>query len=184
MGNSQQFSYLDDAMTVLMHSLKSWFSISHQFLLFFIILVNATSAQSFNEDKSAFCNYLKRMYTATPFEGVKIVDDYDHQYLISVISLDKAKYADPSVMNRVSLVKAKSQANTFINGASITMDMVITTQESKDSSNTNNTIVETVEQIRLNSVGFTKGLELLTNFDSSDKLRKIFVHTREMKTVN
>ena len=40
--------------------------------------INA-NAQSFNEDKTAFSNFLKRMYTAKPFEGVKIVDDYDPQ---------------------------------------------------------------------------------------------------------
>jgi hypothetical protein len=155
------------------------------YLLFTIFtFALSVSAQSFNEDKTAFSNYLKRMYAATPFEGVKIVDDYDHQYLISVISLDKAKYSDPFLMNRVSLVKAQSQANTFINGASITMDMVITTKEARDSSNKNNTIVETVEQIRQNSVGFSEGLELLTNFDSSDKLRKIFIYTREMNIAN
>lgn len=167
-------------MTVLMYNPKAWFSISHQFLLFFIILVNATSAQSFNEDKTAFSNYLKRMHTATPFEGVKIVDDYDHQYLISVISLDKAKYADPSLMNRVSLVKAQSQANTFINGASITMDMVITTTE-KITKDSTSTVAQSVESIRQNSTGFTQGLELLCNFDNSDTKRMVFIYYREIK---
>ena len=167
-------------MTVLMYNPKSWFSISHQFLLFFIILVNVTSAQSFNEDKTAFSNYLKRMHTVTPFEGVKIVDDYDHQYLISVISLDKAKYTDPSVMNRISLVKAQSQANTFINGTSITMDMVITTTE-KTTKDSTSTVVQSVESIKQNSMGFTQGLELLSNFDNSDSKRMVFIYYREIK---
>lgn len=139
------------------------------------------NAQSFNEDKTAFSNFVKRMYTATPFEGVKIIDDYDHQYLASVISLDKAKYTDPSIMNRVAQVKAQSQASTFLNGATISMDMVITTKESKDSTNNVKTIVETVEQIKQNSVGFSQGLELLANFDNAGSLRMVFIYIRELK---
>ncbi len=144
--------------------------------LAFTINVNA---QSFNEDKTSFSNFIKRMYTAKPFEGVKIVDDYEHQYLISVISLDKAKYNDPSVMNRIAQVKAQSQANTFLNGASISMDMVIKTSE-KTTSNSNTTLVETIESIKQNSTGFTQGLELLTNFDNADSKRLVFIYMREI----
>jgi hypothetical protein len=120
------------------------------------------------------------MYTSSPFEGVKIVDDYEHQYLISVISLEKAKYTSESTMNRVAQVKAQSQANTFINGSNISMDMVIRTTEIKDSTNTK-TIVESVETIKENASGFTQGMELLSNFDNQDNLRKVFVYCREMK---
>ena len=144
--------------------------------LAFTINVNA---QSFNEDKTSFSNFIKRMYTAKPFEGVKIVDDYEHQYLFSVISLDKAKYNDPSVMNRIAQVKAQSQANTFLNGASISMDMVIKTSE-KTTSNSNTTLVETIESIKQNSTGFTQGLELLTNFDNADSKRLVFIYMREI----
>ncbi len=140
-----------------------------------------SNAQSFNEDKTAFSNFVKRMYTATPFEGVKIIDDYDHQYLASVISLDKAKYTSESIMNRIAQVKAQSQASTFLNCATISMDMVITTKETKDSTNNVKTIVETVEQIKQNSVGFSQGLELLANFDNAGSLRMVFIYIRELK---
>jgi hypothetical protein len=148
-------------------------------LLHFAFTITA-NAQSFNEDKTTFSNFIKRMYTATPFEGVKIVDDYDHQYMISVISLDKAKYTDPSVMNRIAQVKAQSQANTFINGANISMDMIIKTTE-KVSKDSTSSITETVESIKQNSAGFTQGLELLTNFDNNDNKRTIFIYVRELK---
>ena len=141
------------------------------------IMINA---QSFNGDKTAFSNFVKRMYSSSPFEGVKIIDDYDHQYLISVISLEKAKYTSESTMNRVAQVKAQSQANTFLNGATISMDMVIRTKESKDSTNNVQTIVETVEQIKQNSSGFTQGLELLTNFDNIDNKRLVYIYIREI----
>jgi 6-pyruvoyl-tetrahydropterin synthase len=119
------------------------------------------------------------MYTAKPFEGVKIVDDYDHQYLISVISLEKAKYTSESTMNRVAQVKAQSQANTFLNGASINMEMVIKTTE-QSTKGVSNTLVETIESINQNSSGFTQGLELLTNFDNADSKRMVFIYFREI----
>lgn len=151
--------------------------------LLFILSIAFTlsiNAQGFNEDKTSFSNFIKRMYTTTSFEGVKIVEDYDHKYLISVLNLDKAKYTNPSVMNRVAQVKAQSQANTFLNGATITMDMVIKTTETKTKDSIN-TIVETIESIKQNSMGFTQGLELLTNFENSDGKRMVFVYMREMK---
>lgn len=146
----------------------------------FLLLSRLSFSQSFNEDKTAFSNFLKRMYTSTPFEGVKIVDDYDHQYLVSVISLDKAKYTNPSIMNRVAQVKAQSQANTFLNGATISMEMVIKTTEQK-TKDSNNTLMETIESIKQNSMGFTQGLELLTNFDNTDNNRMVFIYFREIK---
>jgi hypothetical protein len=145
-----------------------------------LFLFKFSFSQSFNEDKTAFSNFLKRMYTSTPFEGVKVVDDYDHQYLVSVISLDKAKYTNSSIMNRVAQVKAQSQANTFLNGATISMDMVIKTTEQK-TKDSNNTLVESIESIKQNSSGFTQGLELLTNFDNTDNLRMVFIYFREIK---
>jgi len=147
-----------------------------------LILTLSAKSQSFNEDKTSFSNFLKRMYMSSPFEGVKIVDDYNQQYLVSVISLEKTKYSSESVMNRVAQVKAQSQASTFINGANISMDMVITTRETKDSSNKSlSTITETVESIKQNAVGFSKGLEFLINFESTDKQKMIFVYIRDMK---
>ena len=151
------------------------------FTLLVFSLCGNLEAQSFNDEKVSLTNFIKRMYTAKPFEGVKIVDDYDHQYLISVISLDKAKYTNESTMNRVASVKAQSQASTFLNGATISMDMVIMTKEFKDSTNNVKTIVETVEQIKQNSVGFSQGLELLTNFDNTDSIRMVYIYIREMK---
>lgn len=149
------------------------------FLFVIITLKINANAQSFNEDKTTFSNFLKRMYISAPFEGVKIVDDYDHQYLVSIISLDKAKYSDPFIMNRVAQVKAQSQANTFLNGASIRMDMIIKTTE-KTSKDSTSAEVEIIEQIKQNSLGFTQGLELLTKFENADNKRMVFVYMREL----
>lgn len=137
--------------------------------------------QGYSSEKVSLTNFIKRIYTSKPFEGVKIVDDYEHQYLISVISLEKSKYTNESTMNRIAQVKAQSQASTFLNGATITMEMLITTKETKDSTNKVKTIIETVEQIKQNSVGFSQGLELLSNFDNTDSPRTIFVYIIELK---
>ncbi len=145
-----------------------------------VLFSNFCFSQSINEEKVSLSNFIKRMYTATPFDGVKIMDDYDNQYLVSVISLDKAKYTNPSIMNRVAQVKAQSQANTFLNGATINMEMIIKTTEQK-TKDSNNTLVETIESIKQNSMGFTQGLELLTNFDNADNNRMVFIYFREIK---
>jgi hypothetical protein len=137
------------------------------------------NAQSFNEDKASMVNFLKRMYNTSPFEGVKIVDDYDHQYLVSVLSLDKTKYANPSIMNRVAQVKAQSQANTYLNGSNINMDLVVKTREQKTGDKTE-TVVESIESIKENAMGLTQGLELLNNFENGNTNRMVFIYYREI----
>ena len=41
-------------------------------------------AQSYNSDRVAFTNFLVRMYMHAPFEGVRVVNDYDNAYLTKV----------------------------------------------------------------------------------------------------
>jgi hypothetical protein len=144
-----------------------------------IFLFENSKAQSFNEDKTSMVNFLKRMYNSSPFEGVKIVDDYDHQYLVSVLSLDKTKYTNPSIMNRVAQVKAQSQANTYLNGSNISMDLVIKTSEQKTGDKTE-TVVESIESIKENAMGFSQGLELLNNFENEVTKRMVFIYYREI----
>ena len=120
-----------------------------------------TMAQSYNQERTALTNFLIRMYENAPFEGVRAVDDYEQQYLISVLTLDPAKYGgNESTMYRVAGVKAMSQASRFFNGSSITADLIIRTNEKSDGS----ADTEMIETIKENSVGFVKALELLTNF--------------------
>ena len=136
--------------------------------------------QGINDEKVSLTNFVKRMYTAKAFEGVKIMDDYDHQYLVSVVSLDKTKYSNPSIMNRVAQVKSQSQASTFLNGTTINMEMVIKTTE-RESKGSSSVLTETIESIKQNSSGFSLGLELLSNFDNADNNRTIFIYIREIK---
>ena len=152
-----------------------------KFTLLFLLLITLSSfSQSINDDKISVTNFIKRMYNATPFEGVKVIDDYDHQYFISVLSLEKGKYPNEAMMNRVAQVKGQSQANIFFNGSTISSDLVIKTSENK-STDKPSTAVETIESIKENALGFVKSMELLTNFDNPDGKRMVFIFYKEMK---
>lgn len=150
-------------------------------IVIFTLISNYSQSQSFSDDKVSLSNFIKRMYAATPFEGVKIVDDYNHQYLISVVSLEKAKYSSPSIMTRVAHVKSQSQANTFLNGSQVTSETVISTKDSLINDSTKKTVVTVVEKIKENSIGFVAGMELLTNFDNKEATRTIFIYIKEIK---
>ncbi|HQW69457.1 MAG TPA: hypothetical protein PLH25_07305 [Flavobacterium sp.] len=151
------------------------------FSVLLIIITTVAYSQSFNDDKVSLTNFIKRMYSAKPFEGVKVIDDYEHQYFISVLSLEKAKYPNESIMNRVAQVKGQSQANTFFNGSTISSDMVIkTTEEKQKDTVESKSTVETIESIKENSIGFVKSMELLTNFDNTDGKRMVFIYFKEI----
>lgn len=153
------------------------------FVLPFFLITNNSQAQSFNDDKTSMTNFIKRMYNSTPFEGVKVIEGYDENYFISVISLEKAKYTSQSTMMRVAQIKAQSQANTFFNGSIISLDFIIkTTEEKEKDSSTTKTTIETIESIRENSIGFVKAMELLTNFDIEDGNRMVFIYYKELET--
>ena len=99
-------------------------------MLGLVTLLNISAyAQNFNADMTALSKFVQRMYTASPFEGVKLLEDYDNQYLLSVIVLDPAKYGNnESTMTRVASVKAISESSRFFNGSRINTDLVITTK--------------------------------------------------------
>jgi hypothetical protein len=147
---------------------------------FFLLFISFSSfSQSINDDKISLTNFIKRIYNSAPFEGVKVIDDYDHQYFISVLSLEKGKYPNEAMMNRVAQVKGQSQANIFFNGSIISSDLVIKTTENK-STDKPSTAVETIESIKENAMGFVKSMELLTNFDNADGKRMVFIFYKEM----
>ena len=148
--------------------------------IFLLLIAISGYSQSINDDKTSVTNFIKRMYNSAPFEGVKVIDDYDHQYFISVLSLEKGKNYNESTMNRVAQVKGQSQANIFFNGSTISSDLVIKTTENK-STDKQSTAVETIESIKENAMGFVKAMELLTNFEIEDGKRILFIYFKELK---
>jgi len=149
-------------------------------LLLFIGCTFSSHGQGFNDDKTAFSNFLKRMYNSSPFEGVKLVEDYDNEYIISVLSLEKGTKSF-SILSRVAQVKAQRQVSTFFNGSTVTAEFIIKTTEEKADSSEVKTTVETIEKIKENSVGFVNGLELLTNFDIDEGERMLFIYIKKIE---
>ena len=144
---------------------------------FIAIFPAIMSAQSYNTEHTALVRFLTRMYNSAPFEGVKAVNDYDNNYLISVVVLDPAKYGgNESTMSRVASVKAMSQASRFFSGSKITADLVIKTTEDSEGES----FTEMIETINENSIGFVKALEELTNFDNEES-RKVYIFITDIK---
>jgi len=144
-----------------------------------LMLSSISYGQGFNDDKIALTNFIKRMYNSSPFEGVKLVEDYDNEYIISVLSLEKGSKSS-SILSRVAQVKAQRQVSTFFNGAVITSEFIIKTTETKADSAEVQTTVETIERIKENSVGFVNGLELLTNFGIEEGNRMLFIYLKKI----
>ena len=140
-----------------------------------IILSTTIYAQGFNADKTALTNFLVRMYKHTPFD-VKVVKDYNDNYLVSAIVLDPAKYGgNESTMLRVASVKAMSQASRYFNGSSITADLLITTKEDAEG----NANTEILEKIKEKSIGYVNQLEHLSNF-TNDEGKQVFLYAKQI----
>lgn len=144
-----------------------------------MLCVGAISAfaQGFNNDKTELGFFCERMYKSAPFEGVKAMKDYDHEYILSVVVLPIANYNTEQEMNRVAMVKAQRQVSTFFNGSSITSDLVITTSENPVDESVVTSLTET---IRERTFGYVRQLELLTNFLTMENTQKVFVFYKEL----
>jgi hypothetical protein len=143
--------------------------------LLLILMPTAFYSQSFNADKTALTNFLIRMYKHAPFD-VKVVNDYNDNYLVSAVVLDPTKYGgNESTMLRVASVKAMSQASRYFNGSQISMDLIITTTEQSDGEvNT-----EVIEKIKENSIGYVNQLEHLSNF-TNDEGKQVFLYMKQI----
>jgi len=153
-------------------------------LFIFILPVLPCFSQDYSTGKTSLSNFLKRMYNQTAFEGVKIVEDYDNTYLISVLSLDKNKYKSDNVLNRVAQVKARQQVSVFLNGSTISSDLIIRTTETKKRGESE-IITETTEILEERSVGFVNEIELLINFIANiDNNKVVYIFIKRLKKDN
>ena len=132
--------------------------------------------QGFNSDKKELASFLTRMYKSEPFEGVRVVTDYDNAYLLSVLTLDKSKYPNDATLNRVAGVKAMSEASRYFNGSSISSDIFIHTEESSTGEGEN----WVIENIKERSLGYVKQLEQLTNFPDQNG-RQVFIFFKQLE---
>ena len=143
--------------------------------IFSLLFSGNINAQSFNADKTALTNFLIRMYKHATFD-IKVVEDYDNHYLVSVVILDPAKYGGSErTMLRVASVKAMSQASRYFNGSSITADLLITTKEDAEG----NANTEILEKIKEKSIGYVNQLEHLSNF-TNDEGKQVFLYAKQI----
>ena len=145
-------------------------------LLLSLIFDIQVFAQGFDQERTALRNFLVRMYKANPFEGVKIVSDYDNNYVLSVVLVKSG--ASESTMNRIAQVKSQRQVSQYLNGTVSTESETIirTTEKVKE----NKTIEEITDIIREHSIGFTKAMEVLTVIDAKDN-QKCYMFYRKVE---
>ena len=129
------------------------------------LTLNAFS-QSYNQEKVALTNFLVRMYKAEPFEGVKVVSDYENNYLLSVVLVADNGQSE-TARNRIAQVKSQRQTSQYLGGliSSQSETIIRTTEKVKEEK----TIEEITDIIKENSIGFTKAMEVLTVIDTPNK---------------
>jgi len=142
----------------------------------FLLIGILCFAQSYDQERTALKNFLVRMYKAEPFEGVKIVSDYDNNYVLSVVLLKNS--GSESAMNRIAQVKSQRQVSQYLNGVVSTESETIirTTEKVKEEK----TIEEITDIIREHSIGFTKAMEVLTVFDVNNN-QKCYMFYRKVE---
>ena len=148
-------------------------------LLMVMTITSQLFAQSYDQERAALRNFLVRMYKASPFEGVKIVSDYENYYVLSVVLVKNG--TSESTTNRIAQVKSQRQVSQYLNGI-ITIEsetIVRTTENAKEEK----TIEEITDIIREHSIGFTKAMEVLATIDVSNnqKCYMFFRKVEEMK---
>lgn len=135
-------------------------------------------AQSYNQERIALMKFVERMYNNEPFEGCRIIDDYDSSYILSVVELDKSKYSSNSIMNRVAQVKSQRNAGEFFNGTQSYSEITVRTPKSVEKGECLG--AEVYEIIKTNSTGFVQQMSLLTSFENNNG-KNVFVFYKKVK---
>ena len=146
-------------------------------IILFGLTTGTLIGQTFSPEVVSLGNFVRRMFEASPFEGVKVIEDYNNTYLISVVMLERSKYNNEIVMNKVATAKARSNVGKFLNGTQITTDFIVQTEERK--SDTIRTEVITYDIIREKSAGMVDALETLVNFNTNEDKYFVFILFKE-----
>ena len=141
---------------------------------------NVIMAQGYDQERMQLAKFIERMYNNAPFDGCRIVDDYDNSYFLSVVALDKTKYKNPQMMNRVADVKSQRNAGEFFNGTQSYTEMTIKTPKGEEHESN---MTEVYELIRVNSIGYVKQMQLLTSFDDATGMQ-VFVYYKKVDNHN
>ena len=148
--------------------------------LFFLLYFNSFS-QDYGGDKVGIGNFVRRMYQSQPFSGIKLLQTQDgHDYMVSVVEVNKDPSRSESIQSRIASVKAKAYASQYLNGSNISSEVIVVTTENKrkDSVYNSTTIQEILKE---SSIGFVEGMELLSKFESPDTLHLVYIYYRILK---
>lgn len=143
----------------------------------FLLIAAPLFAQSYNEEKTALTNFLVRMYNSAPFEGIKVVSDYENNYLLSVVLVKKGS-SSASALDRIAQVKSARQVSQYL-GALTQVDSK-TIISMKEDPVTGEAINEITDIIKENSIGYAKSMEVLKAFDVNDGVERCYMFYRNI----
>lgn len=149
------------------------------FAILFMV-ADVVSAQGYDQERIQLAKFIERMYNNAPFDGCRIVDDYDNSYLLSVVALDKSKYKTAQIMNRVADVKSQRNAGEFFNGSQSYTEMTIKTPKGEEHESD---LTDVYELIRVNSIGYVKQMQLLASFEDATGMQ-VFVYYKKVDKNN
>ena len=135
---------------------------------------NNYQANKIKKKNKELAKYITNLYNESPFEGVKIVEEKDASYLISLSIQVVSGHKTSSTQNRVAQIKARRNAMVFLNGSNITSQTILKTGETV----TNNSVsyYETyMDEIKENAAGFLDGMQVLTTFTSNNGKEYIYI---------
>lgn len=138
-------------------------------ILFVVIsmLTNACAQQFLGSSKTAFTNYIKRIYEVEQNEGCKIYSIDDKQVLVTIVSVKQSP-----TQQRAGELKALRAAGEFMKGAK-------TRSYSKLEMNEDGEIVETpIDVIITTSNTVIDKMETLTSFINTEG-RMVYIFLKE-----
>jgi hypothetical protein len=89
-------------------------------------------------------------------DGARIISAPANKYVVSIITLENAKYTTPEMRDKAAFMKAKQFVNILVNGSSITSNQIVRTDE-----NDSRTEITNTEIVKEHAMGFIQGLALL-----------------------
>jgi|AntRauTorckE5430_2_1112549.scaffolds.fasta_scaffold03735_6 hypothetical protein len=116
-----------------------------------ILLSLNSSAQSFNDDKTAMVNYVKRLYNSSSFEGAKTIEGDDAKYYVVAITLNNLQPDSTEQNNRIALTKAQVAAQITFAEPCVKFEMISLMENRSDHKTTFLFLCETLSEFVKNT---------------------------------
>lgn len=159
------------------------------FLLIFLLptLGFLIISRYLNFDKAIIANFVTGIYNLETFEGVRVFQTEEGvNYLITAVALKKGISNSLAIVSRIASIKAKLYVCQYfscslINTQELNTEVLLITN--------NNGFYKAGVCLKLakdifkeSSIGFIEGMELLTNFESSDTNHTVYLFYKEVGT--